>query len=300
VKLRKRSCSSRLSDVSKRRWLFGGLALTVFWISTSLAPQKSVSPSVATQSPVVAVNKNKIQPSTLPQTIPTAPATKIPDASLPSLSSNSVFPPVSESKGVISAAIPKLEAEKASSLPTTLPSQTAGDQKQVASGNDHVSSSGETAQPVQERSDPKFISNRLHKLGYLEAESTTNSVQVTQAIRDIKVVNGLSQNDQIDIATIRLLNTGSPLSAQQSFLGGWSMEASCSQGTEMEISSTLAKTEAGSCKFNRILLERNGWKVQARCQVASETWVANITFRVVGRRLEWISERGRQIYHRCG
>ena len=285
------------TNVSKRRWLFGILVLSTFFICISLNSNSSPPPSAHSQPSAAVINTPSVHSTALPQAAPLAPLPNLSGAPAVPSPPVAILPPVASTNWPPTADT-KSESSKPSSAPSMPLSLNAEEQQLSAPASSGAAPPPETNQPV-ERSDSSFVNSKLSELGYLEAHGSGDAVQVGRAIRDIKVVNGLPNSDEVDPATIRLLNSRSPLPAKQSFLGGWSADESCTDGVELEISATEAKTDSGSCKLNRVSLANNMWKVQARCQVGTGVWAANITFKIIGRRLQWSSEKGRQDYYRC-
>lgn len=150
-----------------------------------------------------------------------------------------------------------------------------------------------------DRSDAASIDQKLRELGYLPGNVSASAAIIRQAVRDFKIVNGVGSTDEVDPATIQSLNAGAALHKSQSFLGSWSATEACLQGEQLDVSTAQAKTDGGVCQFNRVTFAGGGWKIRARCQVGANSWTANISFVVDGRRLEWSSEKGRQTYYRC-
>jgi hypothetical protein len=315
-----------LMNVSARRLIFGVLAAVTFLISASL-----VSDKWPPQSKIQSVNSTNIpHANTVPATQYEGPPFSVPgipgntvdppqskplpqpstdsrsatvslppnvfsSAPRPTSSSPLVIPPIAATTESSSTNEPKVETKSAAPLPpSTLPSSGNS-----GAANDATAAATSDAPTNPDRSDSKFITSKLLELGYLGAANVGSQQKVRRAIRDFKIVNNLPMTDNIDAATIKILNSGSPVRADQSFLGGWSADSGCGQGVELEISTALARTDAGSCRLNRIAFNGLNWKVQARCQVGDQAWPANILLKVVGRTLEWTSKKGRQIYYRC-
>jgi hypothetical protein len=284
-----------LMNVSARRLLFGALAVLTFLISASLVsdrlPARGKTQSVS--SPAVQ-SKPLPQPSTESSPVQTA-TVSLPPNIFSAQQPTSALPPSLPS--IAPTTEPKVDTKSvAAPLPQSSFLPGPGN---PGAANDGAVATTPDAPSNPDRSDSQFINSRLIELGYLGAANVGSQQQVQQAIRDFKMVNNLPISDNIDATTIKILNSGSPVPADQSFLGGWSADSGCGQGVELEISTALARTDAGSCRLNRIAFDGRDWKVQARCQVGDQTWPANIRFKVVGRTLEWTSKKGRQIYYRC-
>jgi hypothetical protein len=156
------------------------------------------------------------------------------------------------------------------------------------------------ARSLQNRQDVVWIQERLREAGFLKSATNRNwDVASRAALRDFKVSNGLAADDTFDTVTSEKLSLPVPLHANQSFIGGWSSEQSCPSGIQLEVTSKRASVSGGVCVFGSVVAEQGGWRVRANCQVANESWVANIKLNVQADQLMWSSERGPATYFRC-
>jgi hypothetical protein len=66
-----------------------------------------------------------------------------------------------------------------------------------------------------------------------------------------------------------------------------------------EISERGARAGETDCIFKKQWQTESDWRVLADCSNGRERWTANVRLTVIGDRLVWTSERGRQAYTRC-
>jgi DNA-binding helix-hairpin-helix protein with protein kinase domain len=286
----------------KPGWTFAIVSVVALILSSNMrnssgnkasAPNYSSIPAPA-PTPVPANKAAKQEPAFEPQKQSSAPPAPVatprfdPSAApnvwpkeLPSV----VAPPLSASSGADSsanAAMVPLFPSPAPAVPVATP------EKERA------------ARSLQNRQDVVWIQERLREAGFLKSATNGNwDVASRAALRDFKVSNGLAADDAFDTVTSAKLSLPVRLHANQSFIGGWSSEQSCPSGIQLEVSSKRASVSSGACEFGSVVAEQGGWRVRANCQVANESWVANIKLNVRADRLVWSSERGTATYFRC-
>jgi DNA-binding helix-hairpin-helix protein with protein kinase domain len=303
-----------LRNPKYRRLLFGSLSVLTLLVCSNYGGPRSTTtptrPSVST-GPVAAPTAQSLPSRAPASTTVTAPT---PEPAPPSASS---FPaPVPQAPLDLGPSKPPASASAVAKTPEPGYNSMPVQQPQLPQKSDVSGSpASEPSMPVNptqsdvvapppppqqvERGDPAFVAQRLSELGYLSANTSPNSPAFRRGMRDFKVVNGFGPTEEIDQASIRSLNSGAPLHKNQTFIGGWSPLEACPQGIQLEVTTSQAKTDGGTCRFNRVTSSGSGWRIQARCQVDAEAWPANISFSVTGKQLEWRSEKGRQIYYRC-
>jgi DNA-binding helix-hairpin-helix protein with protein kinase domain len=146
------------------------------------------------------------------------------------------------------------------------------------------------------------VQSRLRELGflnsYLPGVWDPNS---RKALREFKLTNHLTNSDVWDLATEQALRAPSPMRADQSFIGGWSVVPGCvAADAPLSVNLYGAKSDSGLCNFQTVTPAGRGWNVQARCSgIGRGSWTANIRLDVSGNQLIWSSERGRSTYFRC-
>jgi DNA-binding helix-hairpin-helix protein with protein kinase domain len=297
-----------LGNLTLRRWLFGSVAIFTFILCANYDPNRQMvnrstvpvasTPSLGDQIPS-AVPKPSTTPSLTSQNPPPQPQAS---ERLPEPSAKTTLNSNSPQLNVPSPAFPRTEQAAAPPKPPPPPSATSPGEisnPTVPTTESPPTTLEPPSSAPAERSDPMFINGRLRELGYLIGNPRAGSVGIRQAVREFKIVNGLGTTDEIDGASIRALNAGNPISKSQSFIGGWSSIETCVDGAQLRVTVSQANTDGGVCRFSRVTFIGGGWKIQARCQVNAETWPANISFSVIGRRLDWSSERGHESYYRC-
>ena len=142
--------------------------------------------------------------------------------------------------------------------------------------------------------------SRLHDLGFLAPGATGRWNSTSRnALRDFKLVNRLANDDVLDLATRKKLNSPEAIRADQSFLGNWCRSAGTKK-LQLSINSHRTKSsEGGICLFHNIQAENLGWRVRATCSERKETWNANGKITVMANKLVWISDRDEVNYFRC-
>jgi hypothetical protein len=89
--------------------------------------------------------------------------------------------------------------------------------------------------------------------------------------------------------------------AAPTFIGDWTDDISRCEETPLVINAHAAKSASGECDFGFVAREAaNRWRVGAICTSEGQFWRANIALKVVDQKLIWSSERGTEIYVRCG
>jgi hypothetical protein len=148
--------------------------------------------------------------------------------------------------------------------------------------------------------DIRRAQSRLYDLGFLSSSSTgTWNSSSKSALHDFKVVNRLPNDDVLDLATRKKLNSRSAIRADQSFLGNWCRSGG-TKNLRLSINSHQTKSSAGGvCVFHNIQAESRGWRVRATCSERKETWKANGKITVAANKLVWISDRDEVNYFRC-
>ena len=148
------------------------------------------------------------------------------------------------------------------------------------------------------------IKSRLRDLGFLSsAKRGVWDASARNALRDFKVVNGLSNDDAWDLETSNRINSPVAVRADQSIIGNWS-EAPCRSvkptDTRLSVSSRQAKSSAGSiCEFHDLKVTAREWRVKATCSQGDERWTANGKFSLSADKLVWTSEGDVSSYFRC-
>jgi uncharacterized membrane protein len=61
-----------------------------------------------------------------------------------------------------------------------------------------------------------------------------------------------------------------------------------------------ARAGPASCSFSKKTHKGSTWTVAGRCSDGTSSWAATVRLVVNGKRLTWSSERGTQVYRRCG
>jgi hypothetical protein len=148
--------------------------------------------------------------------------------------------------------------------------------------------------------DIRGVQSRLHDLGFLAASGTGRwNSSSRNALHDFKLVNRLANDDVLDLATRKKLNSPEAIRADQSFLGNWCRSAGTKK-LHLSINSHRTKSsEGGICVFQSIQAENRGWRVRAICSERKETWNANGKIKVTADKLLWISDRDEVNYFRC-
>src|SRR5262245_64277799 len=164
----------------------------------------------------------------------------------------------------------------------------------------------ETERDLANRSDVILIQTKLREVGYYAGESDgVWGPGARRALRDFKLMNGLQENEQWDRETEERLWSGRGVPAASTFIGVWGRDAAeCKNraGEErIRIDVRGAESAGTKCDFRSINQEAGGrWQVRAFCSAARNTWTANVSLRLIGSNLRWSSERGTEIYVRCG
>jgi hypothetical protein len=148
------------------------------------------------------------------------------------------------------------------------------------------------------------IKTRLRDLGFLSsAKSGKWDAGVRNALRDFKVVNSLSNDDNWDLETSNKLNAQTAVRANHSIIGDWST-APCRSpkptDTRLSISSRRSKSSTGGvCEFHDLKVTAREWRVKATCSQADKRWTATGRFSLTADKLVWTSERDVISYFRC-
>ena len=178
-------------------------------------------------------------------------------------------------------------------VPTDKPSALrAGDQSKEVS----VSAPSLTYNSLQ-------IKSRLRELGYMSPANGRENRRARDALRDFKVVNGLPNDDRLDLPTSDKLGSETAIRADQSIVGTWST-ASCESRKITDIrlllSSRGAKTSEGSiCEFSELRSKKDEWRVRAKCSKGTQRWDAKGKFALSASKLVWSSDRDVISYFRC-
>jgi hypothetical protein len=61
-----------------------------------------------------------------------------------------------------------------------------------------------------------------------------------------------------------------------------------------------ARAGTATCVFQKMTQTGPVWTIVARCSDGGRSWTANVRLAITGNRLRWASERGTQVYARCG
>jgi hypothetical protein len=148
------------------------------------------------------------------------------------------------------------------------------------------------------------IKTRLRDLGFLSsAKSGKWDAGVRNALRDFKVVNSLSNDDNWDLETSDKLNAQTAVRASHSIIGDWST-APCRSAkatdTRLSISSRRSKSSTGGfCEFHDLKVTAREWRVKATCSQADKRWTATGKFSLTADKLVWTSEGDVISYFRC-
>jgi hypothetical protein len=165
----------------------------------------------------------------------------------------------------------------------------------------------ETERDLGNRLDVISIQTKLRELGYYLSESDgVWGPGARRALRDFKVINGLSESDQWDHETEERLWSGRGVPAANTFIGIWARDAvECRNRTgddeRIRIDSRGAESAGTKCDFRSVNQEAAGrWQIHALCSAGRDLWTANISLKLTGSNLRWSSERGTETYLRCG
>ena len=148
------------------------------------------------------------------------------------------------------------------------------------------------------------IKSRLRDLGFLSsAKRGVWDASARNALRDFKVVNGLSNDDVWDRETSNRINSPVAIRADQSIIGNWSA-APCRSAkpsdTRLSMSSRGVKSSVGTvCEFHDLKVTAREWHVKATCSQGDERWTANGKFSLSADKLVWTSEGDVSSYFRC-
>jgi hypothetical protein len=173
---------------------------------------------------------------------------------------------------------------------------------------------GATLNPLN-RSDAIKIHTKLRELGYYRPQNNVLwSAASRDALKDFKVRNELSPNDDWDAATEQRLMSAAPPSTTEDIQSGfaaatggiWSVDLRACPGRTggsnallLKISPSRAETDGAGCEFGNISGSGNSWKMVGTCTVNGETRKPNITLVRTGDELVWSSENGTTRYRRC-
>jgi Putative peptidoglycan binding domain len=165
----------------------------------------------------------------------------------------------------------------------------------------------ETERDLVNRFDVISIQTKLRELGYYLSESDgVWGPGARRALREFKVMNGLSENDQWDREAEERLWSGRGVPAASTFIGMWARDAAeCRNRTgddqRIKIDTRGAESAGTKCDFRSVNQEAAGrWQVRALCSAGRDLWSANISLKLTGSNLRWSSERGTETYLRCG
>ena len=165
----------------------------------------------------------------------------------------------------------------------------------------------ETERDLVNRFDVISIQTKLRELGYYLSESDgVWGPGARRALRDFKVMNGLSENDQWDREAEERLWSGRGVPVASTFIGMWARDAAeCRNRTgddqRIKIDTRGAESAGTKCDFRSVNQEAAGkWQVRALCSAGRDLWSANISLKLAGSNLRWSSERGTETYLRCG
>jgi hypothetical protein len=165
----------------------------------------------------------------------------------------------------------------------------------------------ETERDLVNRFDVISIQTKLRELGYYLSESDgVWGPGARRALRDFKVINGLSENDQWDREAEERLWSGRGVPVASTFIGMWARDAAeCRNRTgddqRIKIDTRGAESAGTKCDFRSVNQEAAGrWQVRALCSAGRDFWNANISLKLTGSNLRWSSERGTETYLRCG
>jgi hypothetical protein len=165
----------------------------------------------------------------------------------------------------------------------------------------------EAERDLVNRFDVISIQTKLRELGYYPGESDgVWGPGARRALRDFKIMNGLSENEQWDRETEDRLWSGRGVPAASTFMGIWARDAAeCRNRTgedeRIKIDSRGAESAGTKCDFRSVNQEGGGrWQVRALCSAGRDLWTANISLKLTGSNLRWSSERGTETYLRCG
>jgi len=148
------------------------------------------------------------------------------------------------------------------------------------------------------------IKSRLRDLGFLSsAKRGVWDASARNALRDFKVVNGLSNDDVWDRETSNRINSPVAIRADQSIIGNWSA-APCRSAkpsdTRLSMSSRGVKSSVGTvCEFHDLKVTAREWHVKATCSQGDERWTATGKFSLSADKLVWTSEPDVSSYFRC-
>jgi DNA-binding helix-hairpin-helix protein with protein kinase domain len=164
--------------------------------------------------------------------------------------------------------------------------------------------------------DTRRIQQRLIDLGFLTGTADGKwGPKSKQALADFRQTRQLGTDSTWDERTQgALFESGQsatttpsslPVGTPQAFFGGWTdTPGACGEPPDrppLTIDATGASTFGGYCRFNSIRQEANNmWLVSARCTVGADSWPATIHLVLTSAGLRWSSEKGTQLYYRCG
>jgi hypothetical protein len=167
-----------------------------------------------------------------------------------------------------------------------------------------TSESEDRARSTSSPENALWTQQRLHQLGFLSRKPNgiwDNSSR--QALREFKIVNGLSPDSVWDFQTEKRIGLSGARTSNQSFVGSWSDRTDCiisqASAAPLRIDTIRAVSTGGRCEFQTISKAGESWKIKARCFVDADSWPANIKLIVDKDRLTWSSERGTEEYFRC-
>ena len=190
--------------------------------------------------------------------------------------------------------------------PTDKPSALrAGDQSKEVS----VSAPSLTYNSLQ-------IKSRLRELGYMSPANGRENRRARDALRDFKVVNGLPNDDRLDLPTSDKLGSETAIRADQSIVGTWStascesrkitdirlllsMGAKTSEGIFASLVSCARKKMSGGCERNvRRALNAGTRKESLLCQQANWFGPATVMLSVISGAIK-LPAHGRGRIGRC-
>lgn len=287
-------------DVTARRWVFGVSCVASFMVAgigsgPTAAPTHAVAVLNQSAGTAVAVLKPPVEP------LNKSPSVAIPSSpngqtDVPRQPSVPVQPYLLEPKWqVASQQNSVFDTPALATVPPLGPPQEI---RPVASPPTELQAGIPVVPTGPAAPDPVII--RLSELGFAPVSQAKWDDTTYAGLREFKIVNHLSADSRVDPLTTQTINSRQAIARNRSFLGGWGVDPSCSQGAQLTISAREARTDGGVCSFEAFLPNRTGWMVRGHCQVGPDRWPATITLGVSGKELSWSSAKGKSTYFRCG
>jgi hypothetical protein len=158
---------------------------------------------------------------------------------------------------------------------------------------------GATGNPLN-RADAINLQNRLAALGFFIGQSDgVWGPGSRSALRDFKLKNGLTPDDEWNPETEQALAGEQAIRAAETFLGGWGDDAADCLSAPIQISEREAKGTSSVCKFATVRREESGWRIQAVCTAGGKSWSDNIRLSVSDGRLTWSTDTLTKVYIKC-